>query len=85
MLPKSTSDSTIPMSFLTTLSKSKSDCMIAGVCGGLGATTPVPTILWRAGFLVALLCFGTGFLVYVILWIVLPDEKPTPPPPSALP
>jgi phage shock protein PspC (stress-responsive transcriptional regulator) len=35
--------------------------------------------MWRAAFLVALLVFGTGGLVYIILWIALPEEKPQPP------
>ena len=68
------------MTFLKDLSKSKSDCMLGGVCGGLGASTPIPTWIWRAGFLVSVLFFGTGALVYLILWIVLPEQKPTPPP-----
>ena len=71
------------MSFLRALAKSKTDVVIGGVCGGLGAHTPIPAWIWRAGFLVALLCFGTGGLVYIILWIALPEEKtppPTPPP-----
>ena len=63
------------MALLKDLSKSKSDVMIGGVCGGLGAHTFIPTWIWRAGFLVALLCFGTGGLVYIILWIAMPDEK----------
>lgn len=68
------------MAFLKDLSKSKSDVMIGGVCGGLGKHTLVPTWMWRAGFLVTLLFFGTGGLVYIILWIALPDEKPSSPP-----
>lgn len=67
------------MSFLRNLAKSKTDVVIGGVCGGLGAHTPIPPWIWRAGFLVALLVFGTGGLVYIILWIALPEEKPTPP------
>ena len=66
-------------SSLRNLSKSKSDCVIGGVCGGLGAHPPIPAWMWRAAFLVALLVFGTGGLVYIILWIALPDEKPQPP------
>jgi len=63
---------------LKNLSKSNSDYMLGGVCGGLGAHTPIPTWLWRASFLISVLFFGTGGLVYVILWIALPDEKPLP-------
>ena len=60
---------------LRNLSKSKTDCMLGGVCGGLGAHTPIPTWIWRAGFLLALLFFGSGALVYIVLWIALPEEK----------
>ena len=70
------------MAFLRNLSKSKSDVMLGGVCGGLGAHTPIPAWMWRAGFLVMLLFFGTGGLAYIILWIALPDEKPSPPAPE---
>ena len=63
------------MAFLKDLSKSKADLMIGGVCGGLGAHTFIPTWIWRAGFLAALLCFGTGGLVYIILWIALPEAR----------
>jgi phage shock protein C len=70
-----------PMAFLRDLSKSSTDVVIGGVCGGLGKYTPIPPWMWRAAFLVALLFFGTGGLFYVILWIALPDEKPSPAPP----
>ena len=76
------------MSFLTNLrnlSKSKSDCVIGGVCGGLGIYTPIPAWMWRAAFLTALLVFGTGGLVYIILWIALPESKETPPAPPSPP
>jgi phage shock protein PspC (stress-responsive transcriptional regulator) len=71
----------LPMNSLRDLSKSKTDCMIGGVCGGLGAHTPIPAWVWRAAFLAAVLCFGTGGLFYMILWIAIPDEKPAPPTP----
>ena len=69
---------------LKNLSKSKTDCVLGGVCGGLGTYTPIPAWMWRAAFLVALLVFGTGGLVYIILWIALHEAKGEPPaePPS---
>jgi hypothetical protein len=36
--------------FLKTLSKSQNDKWIGGVCGGLGAYTPLPSWLWRVIF-----------------------------------
>ena len=48
--------------------------MIGGVCGGLGTFLNVDPILFRVLFLVALIIGGSGLLVYIILWIVLPEE-----------
>lgn len=70
------------LSNLRDLSKSKTDRVLGGVCGGLGTYTPVPAWMWRAAFLVGLLVFGTGGLAYVILWIALPEEKEKPPVPA---
>ena len=70
------------LSFLQTLSKSNTDRWLGGVCGGLGAHTPVPSWVWRVIFLILVLVFGTGVLAYIVLWICLPDEKKPPPPDS---
>ncbi len=64
---------------IRSLTKSKSDCMLGGVCGGLGAHTPIPAWIWRVLFLMLVLFVGTGGIVYVILWIALPDEQPPKP------
>lgn len=52
--------------------KSETDRWIGGVCGGLGEHTPVPSWVWRLLFALLVLCFGTGFLLYVLLWIFVP-------------
>jgi phage shock protein PspC (stress-responsive transcriptional regulator) len=72
---------------LRNLSKSKTDCVIGGVSGGLGKYTSIPAWMWRAAFLVALFVFGTGGLVYVIPSIALPEDKTEPPaePPATAP
>jgi len=57
--------------------------MVGGVCGGLGAHTPIPAWIWRVLFLVLLLFVGSGALIYIILWIALPDEKPDQSPPAS--
>jgi len=49
--------------------------VIGGVCSGLGVYFNFDPIILRILFVVALLGFGTGFLVYIILWIVLPEAK----------
>lgn len=63
---------------LRTMKRSSSDCLLGGVCGGLGAVTPIPSWLWRVFLLVALFGYGAGLLLYVVLWICLPKEKPLP-------
>ena len=62
--------------------------MVGGVCGGLGAATPIPSWMWRVVFLSCLLAFGGGLVLYVILWICLPEDEPKPktdpaPPPAS--
>ena len=61
---------------IRSLTKSKSDCVLGGVCGGLGAHTPLPAWIWRVLFMVLVFFVGTGAIVYIILWIALPDEQP---------
>jgi phage shock protein PspC (stress-responsive transcriptional regulator) len=60
------------------LYRSRSDAMIGGVCGGLGSYLNVDPILFRLLFVLALIIGGSGLLVYIILWIVIPEEQ-TPP------
>jgi phage shock protein C len=61
------------ISFLHRLAKSRKDCWLGGVCGGLGEHTPLPSWVWRLVFLLLLCWYGTGVLVYVLLWICLPE------------
>jgi len=56
---------------LRRLTKSKKDEWLGGVCGGLGEHTPLPSWVWRLFFLLLLCCYGTGVLLYVLLWICL--------------
>jgi phage shock protein PspC (stress-responsive transcriptional regulator) len=46
-----------------------------GVCSGLAEYMGVDAVWLRLGFLVALFCFGTGFLAYIILWIAIHEAK----------
>jgi phage shock protein PspC (stress-responsive transcriptional regulator) len=55
--------------------KSSNDRWIGGVCGGLGAATPLPSWMWRVAFLFSLLAFGVGLLLYLVLWICMPRDK----------
>lgn len=60
--------------WLYSLKRSKTDKWLGGVCGGLGEHTPIPSWAWRFLFAVAFLFFGTGLLLYILLWIFVPRE-----------
>ena len=73
-------------SFLHRLSRSATDRVIGGVCGGLGAHTGLPSWAWRVIFCISVFYFGIGLLFYVLLWIFIPaaaaaPAAPPPPPP----
>ena len=52
--------------------------IIAGVCSGLGSYFHSDPVWFRLVFVLAIIFgFGTGFIVYLILWIILPEAKTT--------
>lgn len=57
---------------MATLRKSR-DKKLAGVCGGvanyLGIDSTIVRIIWLASILFA----GTGLLLYLICWLIMPD------------
>jgi phage shock protein PspC (stress-responsive transcriptional regulator) len=63
--------------WLQNLTKSDSDKWIGGVCGGLGESSPIPSWAWRLLFMILLICFGTGVLLYILLWIFVPSKPKT--------
>lgn len=57
------------------LRRSRSNRVVAGVCGGLGAFFGIDPVWFRLGFLLALLPGGIpGLLPYAVLWIIMPSE-----------
>src|SRR4051812_26728878 len=61
------------------LYRSRSQKMIAGVCGGLGEYFDVDPVLIRLLFVVTAFISGVGILAYIVLWIVVPldgDDSP---------
>jgi phage shock protein PspC (stress-responsive transcriptional regulator) len=54
------------------LYRSRTDQMVGGVCGGLGAYLGIDPTIVRLFFLLLLLGSGVGLGLYVILWIVIP-------------
>lgn len=56
------------------LYRSRRDRMIAGVCGGLAEYFNMDPTIVRIIAVVALIAGLGGFLAYIIMWIVVPEE-----------
>lgn len=78
------------------LKRSVTDRWLGGVAGGLAQATNIPTWAWRILFILTAFLHGLGVLMYVLLWIFVPMERPmamvaavpaapAPPPPSPPP
>ena len=59
------------------LRRSRSERVVAGVCGGLGRYLGIDPVLLRIGFVVLAIAGGGGILLYVVSWILIPDEGET--------
>ncbi|MBR2785272.1 MAG: PspC domain-containing protein [Clostridia bacterium] len=55
------------------LTKSRKDCKICGVCGGLAEYFGVDSIWIRLAWLILLFCFGTGILLYFAFALIMPE------------
>ncbi len=51
--------------------------VLGGVCSGMGAYFNIDVVIFRILFVIALFISGAGFLVYIVLWIVVPKAKTT--------
>lgn len=55
---------------------SDKDRKIAGVCGGLadyfGIDSTIVRILWTLAVMVS---YGTGFILYLVFWFIVPRER----------
>jgi phage shock protein PspC (stress-responsive transcriptional regulator) len=60
---------------LRDLKKSATDTKLAGICGGFGEYTPVPSWLWRVIFFVSLFVGGLGLITYILLWLFMPSAN----------
>jgi phage shock protein C len=66
------------------LTRSTTDQIIGGVCGGLARYMGIDSTLMRAIFVVTAL-LSTGFpvvLLYIVLWMIMPREPVHTPPPQ---
>ena len=55
------------------LRRSRSDRWIGGVCGGIAVITGVEAWIWRLSFALLACLGGTGVLLYILLWIFVPE------------
>ena len=56
------------------LRRSRSDRWLGGVCGGLGKASGMEAWIWRLVFALFTLTFGFGLLIYLLMWIFVPEE-----------
>lgn len=59
------------------LERARDDKWLGGVATGLGRTFDVDPNLIRLAFLIAFIAGGSGFVVYLVLWIVMPESRET--------
>ena len=58
-----------------TLHRSQTDKIIAGVCGGLAEYFSVDSTVVRLLFLLVIALGGSGALLYVLLWLIMPKSQ----------
>jgi phage shock protein C len=56
------------------LYRSRTEKIFGGVCGGLAQSLNMDTFVVRLIFVILFLFAGGGILVYIIMWIALPEE-----------
>ncbi len=57
------------------LYRNKSQSILGGVAAGIAEYFDLDTTLVRVGCLLAFFLGGSGLLIYIILWIVLPEKQ----------
>jgi phage shock protein C len=61
------------------LTRSTTETMIAGVCGGLAEYFNIDPVIVRLIFVLVTLTSGLGIPVYFVLWIIMPKAGATTP------
>lgn len=56
------------------LYRSSRDKQLGGVCGGLAEYLEIDPSLIRLAAILILLVGGTGFLAYIVAWLVVPSD-----------
>ena len=56
------------------LTRSETDKMIAGVCGGIANYLDIDSVFIRLAFALLAFASGIGIFIYFIMWIIMPRE-----------
>ena len=56
------------------LYRSKSNRILAGVCGGIGEYANVDPVVIRLLWVIVSLIYGVGILAYIIAWLIIPEK-----------
>ncbi|PXY29969.1 PspC domain-containing protein [Prauserella sp. PE36] len=59
----------------TTLTRSRDNKVIAGVCAGLARRAGWEPRTMRWVFVLSCLLPGPQFLIYLVLWVIMPKEE----------
>ena len=62
------------VSEMSALRRSRVDRWLGGVCGGLGKASGMESWIWRLVFALFTITFGFGLLIYLLMWIFVPEE-----------
>jgi phage shock protein C len=62
-----------PQAGRSPLRRSGTDRMLGGVSAGLAEHTGIDVVLWRVGFVALTLAGGSGILLYLLLWVLVPS------------
>jgi phage shock protein C len=62
------------VSEVSRLRRSRTDRWLGGVCGGLGRVSGVDAWIWRLVFALCVIFAGFGILIYLLMWIFVPEE-----------
>jgi len=56
------------------LYRSRTNRVIAGVCGGIAEYSNIDPTIVRLLWLLLSLIWGSGIIAYIIAWIIIPEE-----------
>ena len=59
------------------LYRNPDDKLLGGVCSGIASYFDVDAVWVRLAFAFIFFVFGSGFLLYILLWIIVPEAKTT--------